>query len=117
MLLCHVVDDFVLQPVCLSKLKQKNWWEKNVNDDKYKNDYMMALWMHSISWSAMIHLPLMLFLNCSGTIIFISFAVNMIIHWIVDNMKANYSMINLTTDQLIHIGQIFLTLIINILII
>ena len=26
MLLAHVLDDFVLQPQCLSDLKQKDWW-------------------------------------------------------------------------------------------
>lgn len=116
MLLCHVIDDFVLQPVCLSKLKQKDWWKNNVSEQdyyKYMYDYEMALWMHCISWSAMIHLPLMIFLDCSGMILFISFAINAVIHYVIDDLKANEKKINLKTDQLIHIVQIFLTLIIN----
>lgn len=117
MLLCHVIDDFVLQPVCLSKLKQKDWWKDNVSEEdyyKYMYDYQMALWMHCMSWSAMIHLPLMIFLDCSGMILFISFAINAVIHYVIDDLKANEKKINLRTDQLIHIVQIFLTLIINI---
>jgi hypothetical protein len=117
MLLCHVIDDFVLQPVCLSKLKQKDWWKNNVSEQdyyKYMYDYQMALWMHCMSWSAMIHLPLMIFLDCSGMILFISFAINAVIHYVIDDLKANEKKINLKTDQLIHIVQIFLTLIINI---
>ena len=27
MILLHIIDDFVLQPICLSKLKQKSFWE------------------------------------------------------------------------------------------
>lgn len=117
MLLCHVIDDFVLQPVCLSKLKQKDWWKSNCKEgeyNKYKYDYQMALWMHCISWSAMIHLPLVIFTECSGMILFISFAINATIHYFVDDLKANDKKINLQTDQLIHLAQIFLTLIINI---
>lgn len=30
--LFHIIDDFVLQPICLSKLKQKNGGLKNVKD-------------------------------------------------------------------------------------
>ena len=28
MILFHIIDDFVLQPISLSNLKQKKWWEK-----------------------------------------------------------------------------------------
>ena len=60
MILLHIIDDFVLQPICLSKLKQKSFWETYVKDDeKYKFDYKVALVIHALSWSIMIHLPLM----------------------------------------------------------
>lgn len=29
MILLHIIDDFVLQPISLSKLKQKTFWECN----------------------------------------------------------------------------------------
>ena len=28
MILLHIIDDFVLQPISLSNLKQKKWWKK-----------------------------------------------------------------------------------------
>lgn len=118
MLLCHVIDDFVFQPICLSKLKKKEWWVNNVFiDSTNEGDYHMAMLIHCISWSAMIHLPLLIFLNCSGTVIFISFGINVLIHYIVDELNVNQKEINLTTDQSIHFGQVFLTLIINFLLI
>ena len=63
MLLCHIIDDFVFQPICLSKLKQRDWWERNVGNEEYgmpllyKNDYKAALIIHSLSWAIMINLP------------------------------------------------------------
>ena len=58
MIFCHVVDDFCLQPGCLSFLKQKDWWDKNAPEELYKKDYLMALFVHSFSWAFMIMLPL-----------------------------------------------------------
>lgn len=57
MLFCHVIDDYYLQGI-LASMKKKSWWEKNAPDELYKNDYKMALFMHSFSWSFMIMLPL-----------------------------------------------------------
>ena len=37
------------------------------------------------------------------------FIVNMIIHAMVDNLKANALKINLIVDQMIHVGQILVT--------
>ena len=37
------------------------------------------------------------------------FCINLIIHAIVDNAKANEKQINLIKDQLIHISQIIIT--------
>ena len=51
MILCHILDDFVLQPVCLSNLKQKRWWDEHCYGKQYNNDYKMALLIHSLSWS------------------------------------------------------------------
>lgn len=116
MILCHIIDDFVLQPICLSNLKQESWWENNVlNKSKsyremYKNDYKTALGIHSMSWSAMIHLPIMFFLDVSGIFLFISFVVNAFVHYLVDDAKANKKKINLCVDQHIHFAQLFITL-------
>ena len=62
MVFMHIVDDFYLQGI-LANMKQKSWWEKNAPQEMYKNDYLMALIIHGYSWSFMIHLPIMVFLN------------------------------------------------------
>lgn len=114
MILCHVLDDFVLQKATLCDLKQKKWWEREVGTEEhgmplmYKNDYIMALCIHALSWSIMIHLPLFIF-DIEWCILFMTIAVNFAIHCIVDNHKANLMTINLIQDQLIHLGQIILT--------
>lgn len=114
MLLCHIIDDFVLQPICLSNLKQKNWWGENCNGKQYRNDYKMALFIHSLSWSIMIHLPLMynMFYMFPEIFILLSIIINTVIHYIVDDLKANKYKINLVIDQSIHFIQIILTFII-----
>ena len=106
MILLHIVDDFVLQPISLSKLKQKTFWEPYLKDNKlYKNDYKVALIIHGLSWSIMIHIPFML-LPVNEWWILISVITNAIIHAWIDNEKANKLSINLLTDQIIHLCQI-----------
>ena len=55
MIFCHIVDDYYLQG-WLASAKQKQWWVNNSPDLMYKYDYLMALFMHSFSWSFMIML-------------------------------------------------------------
>ena len=107
MLLCHIIDDFVLQSICLVKLKQQEWWELNAPDLKYKNDYKAILLIHALSWAIMINLPL--FFSVSDLAICISVIVNGAIHYIVDDLKENKHKINLQIDQSIHLFQIFIT--------
>jgi len=109
MILAHIIDDFILQPVCLSKLKQKSWWEKQDGfKSLYKNDYKMALLMHSMSWSIMILLPTFI-LNVSGHMLWSIFAVNTLLHYIIDNEKANKGRLNLMVDQTLHLAQIIVS--------
>lgn len=115
MILCHIIDDFVLQPVCLSNLKQKHWWEEHCYGKQYKNDYKMALFIHSLSWSIMIHLPIIFIIMPVGWLLILSILINTIIHYIIDDLKANKYKINLITDQSIHFIQIILTFIIFII--
>ena len=112
MILFHIIDDFVLQPISLSNLKQKKWWEKQEGySDKYKNDYKVALAIHSISWSIMIHIPLVIMFPSLGQLaLLISFIVNAVIHYFIDDLKANKLKINLFEDQMVHFCQIFTTL-------
>lgn len=109
MIFCHIVDDYYLQG-WLASAKQKIWWENNAPDEMYKNDYKMALLMHSFSWSFMIMLPLTIFCIVTKQQIFeMWYFINMFIHYCVDDLKANQKKINLVQDQLIHIGQIVMT--------
>ena len=112
MILFHIIDDFVLQPISLSNLKQKKWWEKQEGySDKYKDDYKVALAIHSISWSIMIHIPLVIMFPYLGQFaLLISFIVNAVIHYFIDDLKANKIKINLFEDQMVHFCQICTTL-------
>lgn len=112
MILFHIIDDFVLQPISLSNLKQKKWWEKQEGySDKYKDDYKVALAIHSISWSIMIHIPLVIMFPSLGQLaLLISFIVNAVIHYFIDDLKANKLKINLFEDQMVHFCQIYTTL-------
>lgn len=120
MLFCHIIDDYYLQGI-LASMKQKLWWEKNYSNEKYKNDYKMALFMHSASWSFMILLPVSIYniVNCCTdtfwTMWFITWIINLIIHMIVDDLKANKLKINLIIDQIIHMIQIVIAFIILVL--
>ena len=106
MILLHIIDDFVLQPICLSKLKQKSFWETYVKDDeKYKFDYKVALVIHALSWAIMIHLPLM-FIVSNEILVLISVIINTAIHVWIDDEKANKLNINLLVDQMLHLLQI-----------
>lgn len=112
MLFFHVVADYNLQG-WLASAKQKSYWEKNAPDELYKSDYVCALIMHSISWSFMIMLPVAYYLGFTVDEAFvIMFIVNVIFHVIIDHAKANWGLINLWHDQLLHIIQIVLTFII-----
>ena len=117
MILLHILDDFVLQKATLSNLKQREWWEREIGTKEYgmplmyKNDYKMALIIHALSWSIMIHLPLFIF-DIKWYFLAISVVCNCLIHFITDDQKANKKTINLIQDQLIHLGQIGITFLI-----
>lgn len=115
MYLFHIVDDFVLQPVCLSKLKQKQYWVDECNKHKYdikhyKYDYIVALLIHALSWSIMITLPFLIlsYYVIPGMLLALVL-VNTIIHALSDHFKVNELSINLCADQWIHMIQINIT--------
>ena len=110
MIFAHIIDDFVLQPICLSKLKQKSWWEKQERyKDLYRNDYKMALLTHSMSWSIMILIPILLLLEIPQILILMAFCINTLIHYTIDDLKANKGKLNLIQDQIIHLMQVIIT--------
>jgi hypothetical protein len=112
----HIVDDYYLQSI-LAQMKQKKWWINNEEyKPLYKYDYIVALIAHGFSWSFTVHIPFIVlyFMNSNinqYTLIF-SIIIHTFIHTYVDNMKANKRCINLIVDQLIHMIQLIIILII-----
>lgn len=105
MFLCHFVDDFFLQGITLSNLKQKKFWEEHAPNPLYKYDYLMGLFCHCFMWAISIMIPTIF----TGNFIWWLIPINTVIHFIVDDLKANKLKINLITDQSIHFIQIILT--------
>ena len=118
MIFCHIIDDYTLQGI-LASMKQKQWWKNNAPDNLYKYDYIVALFMHSFSWAfmTMVIPTIYTFITESfiGWDILILFILNILIHGIVDDLKANKKKINLIHDQSIHIIQIICTWILMII--
>lgn len=109
MIFFHIVDDYYLQG-WLASAKQKEYWQKNAPDRLYRYDYIWALIMHSFSWTFMIMLPVAYYHNFYvGSWFEGFFFVNIIIHAVVDDLKANKKLINLWIDQNIHMWQIAIT--------
>lgn len=109
MIFMHIVDDYYLQGI-LANMKQKRWWEtREWYKPLYKNDYKMALLIHSMSWSIMILLPSMIMLKLNLYLLLGTFILNAAIHYYVDDLKANRGKINLVVDQSVHIMQVLVT--------
>lgn len=120
MLFAHIVDDFYLQGI-LAKMKQQQWWIDNAPkiDDgqerykyakKYCLDYIPALIIHSLSWAVMITLPILFASKWNPRwIVYLMIGINLIIHAIIDDLKANKKRLNLIEDQSIHFVQILMT--------
>ena len=89
MIFLHIVDDYYLQG-WLASAKQMKYWQNNAPDKMYKYDYIWALIMHSFSWSFMIMLPIAYIQHFNISLLFlIMFSVNLVIHALVDDLKAN----------------------------
>lgn len=111
MFFLHIVDDYYLQGI-LAKFKQKSWWKENAPKELYKHDFVIALMEHAFSWSFMVHIPIMiytLYFNLPSTFLCVSILINLVIHALIDHIKANKLKINLTTDQMLHFIQIIVT--------
>jgi hypothetical protein len=111
MIFFHIVDDYYLQG-WLASAKQKSYWEANAPDELYKHDYIWALIMHSFSWAFMIMLPIAYSRGFTIGIDFVLiFAINIALHAFTDNCKANWKLISLIHDQIVHVFQIIFTFI------
>lgn len=109
MMFLHIIDDYKLQGI-LASMKQKKWWqEQKEYKALYKHDYIIALIEHSFSWTFMIMLPIAISLKFNIGWWALAYIINITIHAIVDDLKANKFKINLIIDQLIHVVQIIVT--------
>ena len=109
MIFMHIVDDYYLQGI-LAQMKQKGWWQtQEWYKPLYKNDYKMALLIHSMSWSIMILMPSIIIIGINQYLALGTFILNTMIHFYVDDLKANIGKINLVLDQSIHLIQVFVT--------
>lgn len=109
MVFMHVIDDYCLQGI-LASMKQRDWWKANAPASLYKYDYIIALFMHSFSWTFMVMLPIAFHLNfVIGAKFVVFFFGNLLIHGLIDDLKANRKAINLCVDQSIHMLQIAIT--------
>lgn len=104
MLLAHIFADFHLQGI-LADMKQEQWW----NNSKYKYDYLAALAIHSAEWTLWMMIPLFLLPHLDLSMFLLLAALNIVVHSLTDNSKANYKDISLVQDQIIHLTQIAFT--------
>ena len=127
----HVWSDFYKQK-WLAQAKCKSWWleqeEATYIDATYKlpkirplyqKDYWGMLGAHSAHWAFCVMLPVLIYGICNtnnidffGFVAIIVFVINIILHSIIDNLKANVKIINLLQDQFFHLIQIILTIVV-----
>lgn len=109
MIFAHIIADFNLQG-WLANAKQRAWWKKNAPAKEYRFDWIPSLFMHSVSWSFMIMLPLVIYYNFECSMFYVnSLILNTIAHMVFDHLKANVRIINLCDDQFLHMIQIVFT--------
>lgn len=107
MLLGHLVSDYTLQG-WLADGKQKSWWDKICGGkvlEKYRYDYIAALVCHALYWSIFVCAPFY-----ASSWFLAAVVLNTVAHAVIDDLKANKFKINLIQDQLLHLGQILITL-------
>ena len=125
MIFMHIIADY--NQGWIAEAKQKKYWEKNVPDmmHLYKNDYKVVMLIHSFKWTFLMMLIPMSYMfisfgykitNSCFMIIISLFILNIWIHYIVDDMKANKFKINLVFDQSMHLLQIIATWLFTIMI-
>lgn len=125
MFVMHYLGDWVLQTDVIAKYKQKDSWEDLIAKDRmYENDYSCVMELHCLFWSICIHVPIVIYEYITTGFIYEDFPsffeifllasiiINMIIHYVVDELKANRKLINLRTDQSLHYIQIAATLVV-----
>ena len=109
MLLAHFFADFHVQGI-LADMKQEQWWKQQDGyNSKNKYDYLAALAIHSAEWTLWMMIPLFLLPHLDLGMFLLLAALNIVVHSLTDNSKANYKDISLIQDQIIHLAQIAFT--------
>ena len=109
LLLAHFFADFHLQDD-LADMKQEQWWKQQEGyNSKYKYDYLSALAIHSAEWTLWMMIPLFFLPHLDLGMFLLLAALNIVVHSLTDNSKANYKDISLVQDQVIHLVQIAFT--------
>ena len=106
MLLGHLLADYPLQG-WLAQAKAKSYWENS--PQKNRHDYIAALLGHSIMWGIIMFAPIMYYSWNNLNWWWFLLPINIIYHYLVDELKANLKAINLWQDQLYHLAQILMT--------
>lgn len=112
MFFLHIIADFLVQCNFMATYKQKKNWEPYLKEGPYEYDYLVVLAVHSFSWAFITFLPL-LFYTHNATFFVCGLLVNTVIHMFVDNLKCNLHKINLIDDQVCHLAQIVITMILS----
>ena len=118
-LFLHFYSDFNLQiGGNLHDMKQQKWWEVQLKANHatsyerklYRFDWIVALFIHSTVWALVTFAPVIYLLRDQPFVVLPLLVGNVILHAVIDNAKANYRVISLLSDQLLHLGQIAITL-------
>lgn len=112
-LFLHIIADYLVQNDFMAKYKQVKNWEQYIKETgKYKHDYIVVLLVHAFSWSFITFIPLFIFTNYNVISFAIVVITNTLVHAIIDDLKCNKLKINLIEDQLFHLCQIVMTIVI-----
>ncbi len=109
MVVLHIIADYICQTDKIAKYKQKKSWDGLAK--QYEYDYIVFLFVHSILWSAITFLPLLFYTNYNTVIYYDIVMINTIIHMIIDDLKCNKHKINLIIDQVLHLIQMQLAIV------
>lgn len=108
MILGHLFADYPLQG-WLAQAKQKSYWR--LYGIKNAKDWIPALICHATMWGILVFLPMAFAFGAELQLgwMWIALPINIIVHFIIDDLKANRHKINLWQDQLLHLIQILIT--------
>ena len=114
MVFAHLIADYPLQG-WLAQAKCKDYWADKGGKCRY--DYVPALIGHSLMWSIALIIPILVIFDYDGMFAWVFVVPNALIHYLIDDAKANKKKLNLCQDQLLHLAQIVATWVITVLVV